>query len=85
MLTQKIPEILHLPNSRKKNVDKLVTVDYKNSFTCFVDENAVSFAQAEKLYYETSLINISNEAQQEQGEPGECCLYEDQNPVNPGV
>jgi len=33
-------------------------------------ENAVSFAQAEKLYYETSLINISNEAQQEQGEPG---------------
>lgn len=40
--------------------------------TCFIDENAVSFAQAEKLYYETSLINVSNDIQQEQGEAGEC-------------
>lgn len=40
--------------------------------TCFTDENAVSFAQAEKLYYETSLINVSNDIQQEQGEAGEC-------------
>lgn len=33
-------------------------------------ENAVSFAQAEKLYYETSLINVSSEVQQEQEESG---------------
>lgn len=33
-------------------------------------ENAVSFAQAEKLYYETSLINVSNEVDQRQGESG---------------
>lgn len=33
-------------------------------------ENAISFAQAEKLFYETSLINVGNEAQQEEGELG---------------
>jgi len=38
--------------------------------TCFLDENAISFAQAEKLYYETSLINIGTEAQHNQSEAG---------------
>lgn len=33
-------------------------------------ENAISFAQAEKLFYETSLISVGNEAQQEEGELG---------------
>lgn len=33
-------------------------------------ENAISFAQAEKLYYETSLINIGTEAQHNQSEAG---------------
>lgn len=35
-------------------------------------ENAVSFAQAEKLYYETSLINVTTESQEgeEQGSKG---------------
>ncbi|XP_020608104.1 consortin-like isoform X2 [Orbicella faveolata] len=32
-------------------------------------ENAVSFAQAEKLYYETSLISVGNELQSTQNEP----------------
>ncbi|KAL9953256.1 hypothetical protein ACROYT_G040642 [Oculina patagonica] len=32
-------------------------------------ENAVSFAQAEKLYYETSLISVGNEVQSKQVEP----------------
>ena len=40
------------------------------SLTCLVDENAISFAQAEKLYYETSLINIGTEAQDNQSEAG---------------
>jgi len=35
-----------------------------------LDENAVSFAQAEKLYYETSLISVESELQSTQNEPG---------------
>ena len=45
---------------------------YCKPLTTFLDENAVSFAQAEKLYYETSLINVGNEVQTRQDEPGEC-------------
>ena len=40
-----------------------------------LDENAVSFAQAEKLYYETSLISVGNELQSTQNEPGIICHY----------
>lgn len=55
----------------------LQTVIYQNSLTSLLDENAVSFAQAEKLYYETSLISVGNELQSTQTEPGKCigCHY----------
>lgn len=48
----------------------LQTIKYQNSLTSLLDENAVSFAQAEKLYYETSLISVGNELQSTQNEQG---------------
>ena len=41
------------------------------SLICFLDENAVSFAQAEKLYYETSLISVGSMLQPGQDAPSE--------------
>lgn len=54
----------------------LQTIKYHwNPLTSVLDENAVSFAQAEKLYYETSLISVGNELQSTQNEPGIIYCY----------
>ena len=44
-------------------------IDFFHVFlTVFKDENAISFAQAEKLYYETALISVGTTTEHSQGE-----------------
>ena len=44
-------------------------IDFLHVFlTVSKDENAISFAQAEKLYYETALISVSTTTEHSQGE-----------------